>query len=939
MTKTDLLSAVLSPNGWYCVVGLKKTGLPKQEFARSLEEVEEISQALLAKQYDVYFACAKYETSESRTVDNVKEIKAFWLDIDCGEGKPYATQGDGIDALKKFCKTLSLPKPTLVNSGRGVHVYWGLTAEISKQKWLNTAKRLKSLCNEHGLEADPARTADAASIMRMPETFNYKGDPPLDVGVLLISEAVDYDEFNSKLGTLEEAPSYIPTHTNDLTRALMGSKQFRFSTIIDKNAKGTGCFQLTSSIAEQSSLDEPRWRAALSIPAYCVDADTAIHDISNQHPDYSPDATIEKVAKIKGPYTCEKFEAYNPGGCANCIHKGKISSPIVLGAEIAESETNTIEYTAPEASKPVTYTIPDYPFPYFRGKNGGVYRKADDEEDPEAVMIYEHDLYVVKRLKDPQRGEVVWMRMHTPRDGVKEFALPAVELLTADKLREKLAWYGVIGMKKQMDAIMAYIVRSVKELQCKEGAEIMRTQCGWTEKNASFVIGDTEICADGDRYSPPSSYTDDLAPQFAPVGSLEEWKSVINVYDREGFEPHAFGFFTAFGAPLMKHLNLKGAIINMINNESGTGKTTAIKAMHSVFGHPEEIMLIERDTMAVRLHRLGVMNNMGLGCDEITKMKADDCSDFSYAVSQGRGRGRMKSSENAERKNFAKWQTILLCSSNASIVDKLKSLKATPDGELMRVIEYDIPSTKLLSKQEADEIYPKLYTNYGHAGRIYIRDLVDNLEERIKEIKEIQLIIDRKIGFTNRERFWSGVAACNIAGALFAKRLGLIDIDVGRVLKWVLKQFGQMREEIKPPVTNHASVIGEYWAEHRSNSLVINGEVDKRTGVELLPIAEPSRELIIRYEPDTMKLFIIAKKFRTWCSAHQITLKDVLNSLTAEGVYGGAVKKRMAKGTKISGIPPVDAFVFDCSKGEFIDPDIYVEAVKTADDTEDDEDQ
>jgi hypothetical protein len=333
------------------------------------------------------------------------------------------------------------------------------------------------------------------------------------------------------------------------------------------------------------------------------------------------------------------------------------------------------------------------------------------------------------------------------------------------------------------------------------------------------------------------------------------------------------------------------------------------------------------------------MNNLGLGCDEITKMSSDDFSDFAYAVSQGRGRGRMKSNENAERINMAKWQTILLCSSNASAADKLKSLKSTPDGELMRLIEYEIPETKLLSKQDADEIYPKLYTNYGHAGRIYLRDLVCNLEERIREVKEVQRLIDQKIGFTNRERFWSGVAACNIAGALFAKRLGLIDIDVGRVFKWALKEFAQMREDTKPPASSHASVIGEYWNEHRRNTLVINGQVDKRTGVEMLPILEPQGELILRMEPDTQKLYIIAKKLRGWCSQHQITLKDVLNSLTADGVYEGVVKKRMAKGTKLGSVPPVDVFVFDCAKGEFIDPDLFVASAQAngADDEADED--
>jgi hypothetical protein len=269
----------------------------------------------------------------------------------------------------------------------------------------------------------------------------------------------------------------------------------------------------------------------------------------------------------------------------------------------------------------------------------------------------------------------------------------------------------------------------------------------------------------------------------------------------------------------------------------------------------------------------------------------------------------------------------------------LKALKSTPDGELMRVIEYQIPETKLMTKQEADELYPKLYTNYGHAGRIYIRDLVENLEERILEVKQVQRMIDEKVGFTNRERFWSGVAACNIAGALFAKRLGIIDIDVGRVFKWMLKQFAQMRTEIKPPATTHASVIGEYWNEHRRNTLVINDQADKRTGVEMLPVLEPQGELIIRMEPDTQKLYIIAKKLRTWCAEHQITLKDVLASLTTDGVYVGVVKKRMAKGTKISGIPPVDAFEFDCSKGDFIDPSLFVDAASDDDTEEQDENQ
>jgi hypothetical protein len=928
MTRTELLTAVLAPEGWYCVVGLKKSGYPKQVFADTLTGVDTETENLLIQGFDVYFACAKYEESGSRANDNVKSIKSLWLDIDCGANKPYADQAEGLTALQSFCKDVGLPKPWIVNSGRGLHVYWPFTDAVAKADWLPLAKRLKELCVEKQFETDPSRTADAASILRMPGTLNHKNEPPLDVNVIATGKEHSIENYRNILGVIEQTPEHLPSFADSLTRALMGNKQYRFASIVEKNADGSGCPQLVDAIANQATLDEPRWRAALSIAVHCVDADTAIHDISKQHPDYTANATVEKAQKIKGPYTCKSWDATNPGVCIHCSHYNSISSPIILGVEIAKAspEDNIIHYNADSVTKPVSYTVPEYPFPYFRGKNGGVYRKDDDDEDAKAVLVYEHDLYVVKRLKDPERGEVIWLRLHTPKDGVREFALPAADLLTSDRLREVLAWHGVVALKKQMDSIMAYIVRFVKDLQYREGAEIMRTQFGWTEKNKSFIIGSTEITAEGDRYSPPSSYTDKLVEWMAPAGSLEEWKNVINSYDKPGFEPHAFGFFTAFGAPLLSHFKgLHGCIVNLMNNESGTGKTTTIKAMYSVYGHPEELMLIQRDTLNIKLNRLGAMNNLPIGCDEITRMKPDEFSDFAYAVSQGRGRDRMRADANKERLNFARWGTMMLCSSNASVVDKLKALKATPDGELMRVIEYQIPSTKLITKEEADALYPKLYSNYGHAGRIYIRDLVCNLEERLAEVIEVQRVIDRRLNFTGRQRYWSGAIACNFTGALFARRLGLIDIDIGRVFRWALQRFSTMRDDIKPPASSHASVIGEYWNENRNNTLVINGEADKRTGAEILPILEPRNELAIRMEPDTQKLFLTSKKFRAWCATHQITVDDVLDSLKADGVYTGEVKKRMGKGTKTGASPPVDAFVFDCSKGDFIDHDAYVQ--------------
>ena len=934
MATTDLLSAVLPSEGWYCIVGLKTGSKPKQTFHETLGECEQVIDGLVKDEYNAYFACSKYETNKSRTQPNAKYIKAFWLDIDCGEGKDYPSQGEGLAALKNFCKATGLPKPTVVNSGRGLHIYWRLSRIITAEEWKPVAERIKYLCDEYDFHVDTSRTADLASILRVPETLNFKDDPPKPVSIICLSEEVEYETIKSQLGVLVAPPEFnVPRQElNELTKALANNEEKWFKIIIKKTIKGEGCAQIHKIATEQETVNYELWRAGLSVAWACEDRDTAIHKISERHQEYDFQETIRKAMDTGGPQKCVTFEKWNPSGCEGCPHKGKIVGPIALGRKIvkARAEDNFVEVEAKSPEVPVTkITIPEYPFPYFRGKQGGVYIELADN-DP--ILVYQHDIYVVKRMRDPQKGEVAWIRLHLPKDGIKEFALPITEVMTKEKLREKLGFYGVAALQKQMDAIMVYIIKFVNELQYKTDVEVMRMQYGWADKNSKFVIGDQEITAEGIRYSPPSSMTSALSEYMQPVGTLDEWKKIANVYNRPSMEPHAFGFFTAFGSPLLTHLNLKGAVINLVNNVSGTGKTTVAKVMHSVYGHPEEQMLIAKDTINVKLHRMGVMGNLPISCDEITNVEAEHFSDFVYAVSQGRARNRMKSQSNEERLNTSKWSLLCVCTSNASFYDKLASLKSTPDGELMRLIEFQIPVNSVMNKVEADEIFSQLDNNYGHAGRIYLQWLVSNLEEAIDMVKQVQVVIDKKVKFSGRERFWSGVAACNIAGAMIAKKLGLIDIDIKRVFEWMVIEFSKMRHEIKAPPTNQASTIGEFLNEFRGSILVINDAADKRSGMSQLPVVEPKFDLLARIEPDTKKLFISAKHLRQFCTKNQITLKDVLNTLAAEGIYEKTVKKRMAKGTKIEGLP-TDAFMFDCSKGDFINTEDYVEALKPTDES------
>ena len=216
----------------------------------------------------------------------------------------------------------------------------------------------------------------------------------------------------------------------------------------------------------------------------------------------------------------------------------------------------------------------------------------------------------------------------------------------AGELRKVLAMKGVAATEKQFKQIILFVTMSLKAIQYKRKAELMRMQFGWADNDTKFIIGDREICFDGIFHSPPSSTTRDWATHLHVEGSYEKWQEVINLYGRPGLEPHAFAVLTAFGAPLFKFTGQSGAIINVIHPTSGTGKTTLLHATNSIYGHPKDLCAIKGDTANAKTQQLGVFNNLPFCVDEITNMTGAGLSEMSYKMSQGRGKHRMKATAN-----------------------------------------------------------------------------------------------------------------------------------------------------------------------------------------------------------------------------------------------------------------------------------------------------
>lgn len=925
----DLLNHVQPASGHIAIVGIKN-GQVRQSLVADRDEAEAVIETFLRGGRDVYFGVATYKEPTSRTQENVQALKAFWLDIDCGPEKDYDTQEEGLAALRDFCRKVGLPRPTLVDSGYGWHVYWALTEEVQRTQWEPVARRLREVCSTQELRVD-YKVFEAARILRVPGTFNYKREEPAAVTIAHVGEPISFGEFCQLLGVVPPAPTksiFDPDFKADPRQeALMNGVGYSFKRIMKRSLAGDGCNQLTYAYNNRETLDYNEWFYPLSVAAMCEDAATAVHVMSEGHPDYDPDEVDRKVATIRKTTSCVKFKETFPDRCEGCKHWGQIFGPRDLG-KVPKMATKSVRVEELRGESQV-FDIPEYPKPYYRGEAGGVWYnppKNDKGEQPDPVCLYPYDLYVAKRITDLADGEFkdhVLVRLHLPTDGVREFVFPMSKVTVFEEFRKVMASGGAYIRGKKAVELHEYIMRSADVRQQKDKAEIMRQQFGWIEGNSRFVLGDQEVTAMGHIYSPPSKTTQKLAKFIGPVGTLDKWKEAASLFNTPGMEPHAFAALSAFGAPLLRFLNQTGAVINLYNPRSGTGKSTVLNLVNSVYGHPKNLRLAQKDTLNGRLLWVGILNNLPVTMDELTNMSPEEYSELLYCLSNGKGKERMMAGTNELRENNTTWQTITVSTANASFAEKLSVLKRAPEGELMRLIEYPIGLVEAVGSEYGKHMFDKvLVENYGHAGPVFLRHILGKLPEVISKLESSQAKIDRELKLLPRERFWSATIAANLVGGLFARECGLIDWDLKRIYLWVCKRIDIMRGETEAPLDDVEQVVGDYLYRSMQNILVIDAG-DARSKTKPLPKREPKGEMLVRIEPNTKMMYMSVKQFREYCVRYQVSYKETVRKLEEKGRLVKRDLFRLTKGTTVVA-DPVQCLWLKIDE-DMLDLDVYTQ--------------
>jgi len=822
---------------------------------------------------------------KTRSQVNTLTLKNFFLDIDCGEKWPLKNQREGCKALQQFIAETGLPMPAVVNSGNGLYAHWILTEPIPTAQWQTVAYTLKKVVAAYApaIGADSSRTSDPASVLRIPGTTNRKpGKEPKPVQLIHDPGDIEFEEFTARL--LAAAQKKKVQHQALLPPKVNTDINAEFfvhdDVPSDANLIADKCAQVSQMRATGGNISEPVWYACIGILVHCVNGPEIIHAWSQGYSGYTSTETDAKIQQWRdagvGPTTCAKLGSENAGGCIGCPHNGKIKSPIVLGRpEPAKKEVPVEECEPPTG---------------YRRTEEGLFA----EEEGRWVRFYDQDLHISCLAYDESLGyEVTTLRHRLPHEGEMECTIRSSLVHDPKALMTILSdnHIKVVGMNEKKKMV-GYIESYQAKLQRNRRMTRLLCQMGWKEASGGkpmFVHGRKIYHADGSceeaslaRNVPKS------AEGFRQQGSLEKWSAATEVFNNRGMEPFAFALLAGFGAPLMKFTGFDGALISMVG-ESGAGKTLMLRFNQSIWGYHNDLMMLRDDTKNALVSRLGVYGNLPLVVDEVTNMPGIEISDFVYKVTQGRDKARLtKNSE--ERKLINAWNTLAVTSSNASLIDKLSELKHDASAEINRVFEYPVPEMDCFKGQVASQTYWTIHENFGHAGEVYAKYLVRNIDVVKFAIDKMREKIDLRAKVRGDERYWSAVASASLVGGAIAKSLGLIKFDVVPPMEWVIKVIRNMRGDKDDLVGDPVGILGQFLDEHASNRLLVKGDYRPR-GICTI-IEAPRGPLLIRYELDSKILYLSRAAFKTWVARRFGSYTQIKTELEKKKILRDANKPK-----------------------------------------------
>jgi len=863
----------------------------------------------------------KYRT---RTQANVAFMRSFYLDLDVDptDPKKFPSKRDAVRELKAFYKKVGLPQPMLIDSGGGIHAYWALAIAVPVAEWRPVADRLKAICVAEGFRTDMAVPADQARVLRVPGSYNVRRNAP--VSVLRDAGVVSFVDFSHRVTDYAadhgaRVPSVAPTLILGGSRPATGvwegmdnigttNDPLNFDRIV------FSCGQLGAMVATHGSrASEPLWRASLGIVKFCEPRTLAGLSVSDRHADFSTNAMVEKINNWHaGPTRCDHFHALNSSVCEACPHWTKLTSPAQLGRHVeavpapkilapsVAIENDEMPNSDDAPAAPTEITLPEPPAGYKRRKDGAVIIETEDNEGrPRQQVVCPYDLFPLairaQNGIDQEIDERSMWRVYLPlKKGAppepRDFAVPLGLLADPKGLAKLLFSKGIVLGGDQSKMTQLYMTAYLQKLAREAGREKLYERLGWHDEHKVFVLGDRVVHQDGTvvAHSPSDAVANVTKGKLKPTGTLGGWKRAMSFYNRPGYEGHRMFLYHSFGSILF-HMNDTGnnGVLFCASGASGRGKTSCLKAMSSVWGHPMSLLVNgnkDGATINALYSALGCVHSLPFLIDDVTERENEDLRKFLLNFTQGEGKRRLQH-DGIMSSRFDTWATMGAMTTNADTISAMMATGKDLDPHLMRLISVDfrLVDTGVEAKLAADQFLRELNEHHGLAGPLFAQYVAKHYAKvRDRFIENVEKI-DRLLSSSNAsaERYWSAaVAACYTAAQICAE-LGLLDFPFEDDLQWMVQLLVSQRLTIRESGTTPAELLAQFLDSKLRNTLILSAK--SSSNIDNV-VQKPLDEMEVRKEDDVGLTYISRSAMLKYCAENRIAFRTIEKQLEESGI-------------------------------------------------------
>ncbi len=877
MDLKTFLTRILPRTGHYITAYIDPTS-HKVLHSYSLGSIDDAANAVEGykrRRLHAFVATASFGgNGRKREQKQVKAKRAFYVDIDCKEGGQYATKQEALAAVVAAIKA-GLPKPSIiVDSGNGFHLYWVLTADIPLRSWEPYAKALVNCCKTTKLNIDAGITTDSARILRAPTSINFKNPSAPQLCRVNWGGGPDwtFEDLAAELNSFLTGPASVPNpvDNSDLSAGLT-RKPAQAAKMVP------ACPLMADTLATRGANQPGQlWHRILHVLAYCEDGHSFIHAMSDGHATYDRQAVENRFAyalkqaerKDLGPTTCEKFATLSPH-CQGCQWRGKMKSPIKLA-----------------------FSVPsDMPWPYRNGASG--VEMADGEDNWDRVIRYR----VEKFQAAVDRGAATFVNFMLGGEHIDTDMSHFVDNRSTQQL---LCQYGVTLDTHELEHLRRLMNAWIHQLRETSSMATMARNLGWTDRGFNYG---------GVIYGPNGSTTPTfradrvMANTYEPVGDLDPWQECANHILGSDRPASWCVLASAFGAPLLRYTGATGALLSIVSQESGTGKSTAMKVAQAVWGHPKRAMASLNDTPNAISNRLGMLNTLPAYWDEVReKSEVQNFVKVIFRLSQGKDKQRLTSS--IQQRQTGEWATMLVIASNEPVRDHIAKTVGNSDAGAARVFEIRANAVPPdgMDDATARHFYGRLESHYGRAGQLFAQHLATNEKDVSDLVKKYDRNLAVRFKTTGDERFWVATVASLVAGAKIATDLGICQFDIPVLTKYLTSSLLSLRRaksvEFKTGFNKALDMMikylhekGEYVAQ--SDRLPTRGAQGK---ISIMPSRYPC---IARYTTADGVLRVMVEPFENWVYDREgAGFSHLIDDLMAQGA-------KKIRGSVDAGLPVV----------------------------------